>query len=132
MLITSAPTKQVKAMNGVLGGLPVLYSSGSLDGKRPGVFRINLGDVGAFKRFEVPTIALHEGDPGHNFHFGTFNARVRGLLPDFLVLSTTVDYAAAPSRTSLLSAHSEGWGGNLEHALYSFILRQNQTSDFWM
>ncbi len=48
-------------------GLPVSYNQGSIDGKRPGVFAINLGDITAYKRFEVPTIAMHEGNPGHNF-----------------------------------------------------------------
>ncbi len=40
--------------------------------------------------------------------FGAFNP-LHGF-PPFLVLSTSSDYASAPGRTALYSAHNEGWG----------------------
>lgn len=43
------------------------YSPPAMDGSRPGVFFINLGDMAANTRFSLPTLTYHEGSPGHHF-----------------------------------------------------------------
>lgn len=47
-------------------GAPGAYGgAGSKDGKVPGKMWINLGDVGRHSRYSLPTLAFHEGIPGH-------------------------------------------------------------------
>jgi uncharacterized protein (DUF885 family) len=47
-------------------GAPGAYGgAGSKDGKVPGKIWINLGDVGRHSRYSLPTLAFHEGIPGH-------------------------------------------------------------------
>ena len=43
------------------------YQSPSLDGKRPGIFYVNLFDVKATKSFGMPALSFHEAIPGHHF-----------------------------------------------------------------
>ncbi len=47
-------------------GAPGAYGgAGSKDGTVPGKIWINLGDVGRHSRYSLPTLAFHEGIPGH-------------------------------------------------------------------
>jgi uncharacterized protein (DUF885 family) len=43
------------------------YESGSFDGTRPGVFFVNLRQVGEIAKPGMRTLAYHEGIPGHHF-----------------------------------------------------------------
>ena len=43
------------------------YESGSFDGTRPGVFFVNLRQVGDIAKPGMRTLAYHEGIPGHHF-----------------------------------------------------------------
>lgn len=43
------------------------YFPPALDGSRPGLFLINLGDVTSNTRWSIPTLTYHEGVPGHHF-----------------------------------------------------------------
>lgn len=43
------------------------YFPPALDGSRPGLFMINLGDVESNTRWSIPTLTYHEGAPGHHF-----------------------------------------------------------------
>ena len=43
------------------------YQTGSLDGKRPGVFFANLRDMAEISKFGMKTLSYHEGIPGHHF-----------------------------------------------------------------
>jgi uncharacterized protein (DUF885 family) len=45
---------------------PASYEPGSLDGTRPGAFRLPVG-AGDFPRYYLATIAYHEAIPGHYF-----------------------------------------------------------------
>ncbi len=42
------------------------YSSGSLDGARPGVYWINARDTAELPSWTLPTLTFHEGVPGHH------------------------------------------------------------------
>ena len=43
------------------------YYPPAMDGSRPGTFFINLGDIESNTRWSLPTLAYHEGAPGHHF-----------------------------------------------------------------
>jgi uncharacterized protein (DUF885 family) len=68
---------------------------GSLDGKRPGIFFINLRDTSEWPRFKLPTLAYHEGAPGHLFE-GALTLE-SGELPLYRQVASA-------------TAYSEGWG----------------------
>jgi uncharacterized protein (DUF885 family) len=42
------------------------YQAGSLDGKRPGTYYINLRDTAEVPSWSLPTLTYHEGIPGHH------------------------------------------------------------------
>jgi uncharacterized protein (DUF885 family) len=76
---------------GAAGGL---YDPPSLDGLRPGIFWINLGDPADTSTFLLPTILHHEGLPGHHLQF-----------------SLTYEAAGVPLALKLwdFTAYTEGW-----------------------
>jgi uncharacterized protein (DUF885 family) len=74
------------------------YSAAGANGSRPGVLWINTYAPGVSDKFNVVTITLHEGLPGH--HFQTSLAEEQTQLPDF-------------RRFDFTNAYGEGW------ALYS-------------
>ena len=43
------------------------YEGGSLDGTRPGIFFANLRDMNEVPKWSMPTLAYHEGVPGHHW-----------------------------------------------------------------
>jgi uncharacterized protein (DUF885 family) len=43
------------------------YNPGSLDGTRPGIFFANLRDMNEVPKWSMPTLAYHEGVPGHHW-----------------------------------------------------------------
>ncbi len=71
------------------------YSAAAADGSRPGVLWINIYAPGVQDKFNLMTISLHEGLPGH--HFQTSIAAERTDLPSFRRFDTT-------------NAYVEGWG----------------------
>ena len=68
---------------------------GSLDGSRPGIFFINLRDTAEWPRYTLPTLAFHEGAPGHLFE-GALSLE-NGELPIYRQVASA-------------TAYSEGWG----------------------
>jgi uncharacterized protein (DUF885 family) len=77
------------------------YQNPSEDGARPGIFYVNLYDMGAQPRFQLPVVLFHEAVPGH--HVETAVAYELKGLPNF-------------RKYSSVGAFSEGWG------LYSELL----------
>ena len=69
--------------------------AGTPDGSRPGIFFINLRDTHEWPRYTLPTLAFHEGAPGHLFE----NA-------------LKFEDAALPlyRQSSYVTAYGEGWG----------------------
>ncbi|MFL6540141.1 MAG: DUF885 family protein, partial [Chthoniobacterales bacterium] len=47
------------------------YEGPALDGTRPGIFYANLRDMHELPRWTMPTLAYHEGVPGHHFQIAT-------------------------------------------------------------
>jgi uncharacterized protein (DUF885 family) len=68
---------------------------GSLDGTRPGIFFINLRDTAEWPRYTLPTLAFHEGAPGHLFE-GALGIE-NGDLPLY-------------RQVAAATAYGEGWG----------------------
>ncbi len=77
------------------------YQNPSEDGTRPGIFYVNLYDMGAQPRFQLPVVLFHEASPGH--HVETAVAYELKGLPRF-------------RKFGGVGAFSEGWG------LYSELL----------
>ena len=70
------------------------YDGPSLDGSRPGTFWINLRDMKAVPKMSLPTLAYHEGVPGHH----TQNA-----------IALTLGEAPLLVRIASFNAYQEGW-----------------------
>jgi uncharacterized protein (DUF885 family) len=71
------------------------YQNAAQDGSRPGIFYINLYDMGAAPKYQLPVTLYHEAVPGH--HVETMVAYELKGLPRFR------KYAS-------IAAFSEGWG----------------------
>lgn len=76
------------------GSSGATYQPPSLDGKRPGLFSINLRNIAEWPRFDLPTLVYHEAIPGHHLQ----NALVNQA-PSLPTLR----------RMPLFSGFSEGW-----------------------
>ncbi|MFW2852150.1 DUF885 domain-containing protein [Sphingomonas sp. TX0543] len=79
------PAIQDGAPNGYAG-------AGSMDGKIPGTYYINLRDTGIWPRYSLPTLTFHEGIPGHIWQ-GEYTF-------DLPLIRTLLSF----------NAYSEGWG----------------------
>eukprot|EP00094_Tigriopus_californicus_P002721 TCALIF_02625-PA protein Name:"Protein of unknown function" AED:0.07 eAED:0.09 QI:0/0/0/0.33/1/1/3/0/650 len=88
------------------GGL-ASFNSGSVDGKRAGAIFINLENLNAIKKFELMTLMMHEGNPGHNFHSG-FKEKSPAL--PHLAYPPFGRHVTVPANFPIYSALSEGWG----------------------
>ncbi len=70
------------------------YEPASLDGTRPGVFYANLRDMNEVQQWTMPTLAYHEGVPGHHWQIST--AQELTGLPQF-------------RKVIPFTAYTEGW-----------------------
>ncbi len=71
------------------------YSPPSLSGDAPGIYYVNLRDLGEMTRIDLPTQDFHEAVPGH--HFQT-------------ALAQEMDDVPLLRRLISFNAYSEGWG----------------------
>ncbi|MBW8813477.1 MAG: DUF885 family protein [Caulobacterales bacterium] len=66
--VPAAPMEIVRVPPAIEDGAANGYAQpATLDGKRPGRFYINLKDTAEWPRFSLPTLAYHEGYPGHQW-----------------------------------------------------------------
>lgn len=82
------------------GSAGAYYEQPSLDGGRPGIFFANLRNVGETPSWAMPTLAYHEGIPGHHLQIATAIS-----IPDLPYLR----------RFSFFPSFSEGWALYAEH-----------------
>src|SRR5881409_3501859 len=70
------------------------YEPGAMDGTRPGIFFANLCDMNEVPKWSMPTLAYHEGVPGHHWQ-----------------ISTAEELKAVPQFKKVLpfTAYIEGW-----------------------
>ncbi|MGD0190005.1 MAG: DUF885 domain-containing protein [Rhizomicrobium sp.] len=92
------------------GSAGAYYEQPSLGGSRPGVFFANLRNVGETPQWAMPTLAYHEGIPGHH-----------------LQLSTAQSIEGLPllRRFNFLPAYGEGWALYAEHLASDMGLYKN-------
>lgn len=81
-------------------GSPAFYSSPPLDGSRPGIFFVPLGDGTNVSIDGIMTLAIHEAYPGHHFQ---------------LALQTEQDTLPTFRRALSYTAYAEGWALYTEH-----------------
>jgi uncharacterized protein (DUF885 family) len=82
------------------GSAGAYYEQPSLDGSRPGVFFANMRNLDETPQWAMPTLAYHEGIPGHH-----------------LQLTTAMSIKDLPylRRFNFLPAYGEGWALYSEH-----------------
>eukprot|EP00931_Biecheleriopsis_adriatica_P077751 TRINITY_DN51256_c0_g1_i1.p1 TRINITY_DN51256_c0_g1~~TRINITY_DN51256_c0_g1_i1.p1 ORF type:complete len:592 (-),score=146.33 TRINITY_DN51256_c0_g1_i1:59-1834(-) len=88
-------------------GPAAYYFAGTPDGQRPGRFYVNTSRLPERAKYEMPTLALHEGVPGH--HLQGALALENKELPDFLKYIEDRRYEIGPARRPLYTAYLEGW-----------------------
>jgi len=71
------------------------YAAPSLDGSSPGVYYINLRNLGEMTRIDLPTQDFHEAAPGHHFQ---------------IALAQEIPDAPLLRRLTSFNAYAEGWG----------------------
>ncbi|MGI8522124.1 MAG: DUF885 domain-containing protein [Nocardioides sp.] len=84
------------AVESTLVGAKAFYFPPASDGTRGGTFFINVDDVEAWGRFELESMAFHEGVPGHHLQLA-IAAELPDSIPDF-------------RKHVHNSAYAEGWG----------------------
>lgn len=104
-----AMAKAKAAMGGWFGRLPkadcvvaetpsgptAFYFRPATDGSRPGTFFVNTADPTRWGRFEIESMAYHEGIPGHHLQLAI--AQELSGIPEF-------------RKHAFISAYGEGWG----------------------
>ncbi len=71
------------------------YNQPTPDGSRPGIYYVNLKDMGSKQKHEMETVAYHEGAPGHHFQIA-IQQELEGV-PTF-------------QKFAFFGAYIEGWG----------------------
>ena len=70
------------------------YQGGAMDGSRPGIFFANLRDMNEIPKWSMPTLAYHEGIPGHHWQI-SIAQELKGI-PQF-------------RKVIPFTAYAEGW-----------------------
>ncbi len=97
--LPEAPVEIVRVPPDIEDGAPNGYArGGSIDGKRPGRFYINLKDTAEWPKFTLPTLACHEALPGH-----VWQGAIARESPDIPMLRRNGGNFAT------YSAYTEGW-----------------------
>ncbi|CAL4164334.1 unnamed protein product [Meganyctiphanes norvegica] len=89
-------------------GIGALYWGPTYDGSRPGVFYVNTYNYDAQPKYEMVTLSLHEGSPGH--HLQKSYSVESSNTPFFRRVMDDLNYGMAPSRFPTNTAYTEGWG----------------------
>jgi uncharacterized protein (DUF885 family) len=83
------------------------YQGASIDRTRPGVFYANLRDMNEIPKWGMPTLAYHEGVPGHHFQIATAQ-ELKGL-PQFRKLIPFTAYQEGWALYTEWLAKDAGW-----------------------
>ena len=83
------------------------YNGASIDGTRPGVFYANLRDMTEIAKWSMPTLAYHEGVPGHHWQIATAQ-ELKGL-PQFRKLIPFTAYQEGWALYTEWLAKEAGW-----------------------
>ena len=83
------------------------YQGGAMDGSRPGVFYANLRDMNEIPKWSMPTLAYHEGVPGHHWQI-SIAQELKGL-PQFRKVIPFTAYAEGWALYTEWLAKQAGW-----------------------
>jgi uncharacterized protein (DUF885 family) len=83
------------------------YEGPSMDGTRPGIFYANLRDMREVPKWSMPTLAYHEGVPGHHWQISTAQ-ELKGL-PQFRKVIPFTAYAEGWALYCEWLAKKVGW-----------------------
>jgi len=86
------------------------YQGGAMDGTRPGIFFANLRDMNEVPKWSMPTLAYHEGIPGHHWQIST--AQELTGLPQFRKVIPFTAYAEGWALYCEWLAKQVGWYDN--------------------
>jgi len=84
------------------------YILGTEDGSRPGKFFVNTFKFSSQPKYEMVSLSLHEGLPGH--HLQGCHTLEADNMPRFRKVMEDRVYSQAPSRFPINTAYVEGWG----------------------
>lgn len=91
------------------------YEGPSADGKRSGIFYVNLYNMAAATTYEMEALAYHEGIPGHHMQ---------------IAISTELQNIPKFRKYAWMTAYGEGWGLYSEMIPKEIGLYQDPYSDF--
>jgi uncharacterized protein (DUF885 family) len=86
------------------------YNPGAQDGSRPGIFFANLRDMNEVPKWGMPTLAYHEGVPGHHWQL-SIAQELKGL-PQFRKVLPFTAYAEGWALYCEWLAKKAGWYDN--------------------
>ncbi|XP_037779862.1 uncharacterized protein LOC119576313 [Penaeus monodon] len=108
-LFTNIPTSELQVVaDPSPDGVGAYYLAGAYDGSRPGIFYVNTYHYDAQPKYEMMTLSLHEGNPGHHLQ-GSHSIESINM-PFFRRAMEDRNYFQAPSRFPMNTAFTEGWG----------------------
>ena len=83
------------------------YQGGAMDGSRPGIFYANLRDMNEVPKWSMPTLAYHEGVPGHHWQI-SIAQELKGV-PQFRKVVPFTAYAEGWALYCEWLAKQVGW-----------------------
>ena len=83
------------------------YEGGAMDGSRPGIFYANLRDMNEVPKWSMPTLAYHEGVPGHHWQI-SIAQELKGV-PQFRKVVPFTAYAEGWALYCEWLAKQVGW-----------------------
>ncbi|MGH8102090.1 MAG: DUF885 family protein [Chthoniobacterales bacterium] len=83
------------------------YEGGAMDGSRPGIFYANLRDMNEVPKWSMPTLAYHEGVPGHHWQI-SIAQELKGV-PQFRKVIPFTAYAEGWALYCEWLAKQVGW-----------------------
>ncbi|HWY41282.1 MAG TPA: DUF885 domain-containing protein [Chthoniobacterales bacterium] len=86
------------------------YQGGAMDGSRPGIFYANLRDMNEVPKWSMPTLAYHEGVPGHHWQI-SIAQELKGV-PQFRKVIPFTAYAEGWALYCEWLAKQVGWYDN--------------------
>ena len=86
------------------------YQPGAMDGTRPGIFFANLRDMNEVPKWGMPTLAYHEGVPGHHWQI-SIAQELKGV-PQFRKVIPFTAYAEGWALYCEWLAKQAGWYDN--------------------
>jgi len=86
------------------------YEGAAMDGTRPGVFYANLRDMKEVAKWSMPTLAYHEGVPGHHWQISVAQ-ELKGL-PQFRKVIPFTAYMEGWALYAEWLAKDSGWYAN--------------------